>query len=222
MIYLASPYSHDDITVRDARYRAARNACAVLARAGEHVISPIVHWHCAAFMYDLPTDALYWRAQNHATIDACECVYVLTIEGWRDSLGVQDEIRYAGEHGIPVYLFDGVTKGEPIAFAGAPTGAAAVSADRAPGAKHDAGTRRYDLVPWGAIGQMVDVLGHGAAKYSADGWRAVPDARRRYFAALMRHVIAWYCGERTDPDSGMHHLAHALCDVAFLIEGEPK
>jgi hypothetical protein len=37
-------------------------------------------------------------------------------------------------------------------------------------------------------------------------------------AALLRHINAWRRGEKCDDESGLHHLAHALCNVAFLLE----
>lgn len=86
------------------------------------------------------------------------------------------------------------------------------------GSKADAGKARWDLVPWKAVAIMVDVLGFGAKKYGDENWRQVPDARRRYFAAAQRHLIAWYGGERIDSESGLPHLAHALCCVVFLLE----
>jgi Domain of unknown function (DUF1937). len=45
MIYLASPYSHPDPLVREARFDAACRAMADLVHAGQIVFSPIVHGH---------------------------------------------------------------------------------------------------------------------------------------------------------------------------------
>lgn len=85
------------------------------------------------------------------------------------------------------------------------------------GVKHDRDKRRWDLLPWNAAGLVVDVLAHGARKYSDDNWRRVPDARRRYFAAALRHIVAWYAGEYLDDESRLPHLAHAACCVLFLL-----
>jgi len=85
------------------------------------------------------------------------------------------------------------------------------------GEKRDDGKPRWDLLPWPEVGQVVGVLTFGAAKYADDNWQKVPDARRRYFAAAMRHLTAWWEGERIDPESGRHHLAHATCCVLFLL-----
>ena len=40
------------------------------------------------------------------------------------------------------------------------------------------------------------------------------------YAPAMRHLLAWWQGEDTDPESGMPHLWHAETDVGFLVEYE--
>lgn len=88
------------------------------------------------------------------------------------------------------------------------------------GAKHDVGKPRYDLVQPKAFHEYVEVLTFGAKKYQPDGWRHVEGWRWRYFAAAMRHLWAWWRGERSDPESQRHHLAHAACCIFFLLEKE--
>ncbi|MGH7869029.1 MAG: dATP/dGTP diphosphohydrolase domain-containing protein [Candidatus Dormibacteraceae bacterium] len=88
--------------------------------------------------------------------------------------------------------------------------------------KKDAGKDRWDLLPTGAIRMIVRVLGFGAKKYAARSWMQVPEARDRYYAAALRHITAWWDGERYDPESGLHHLGHALCCLVFLYELDPK
>jgi len=83
--------------------------------------------------------------------------------------------------------------------------------------KLDLGKLRYDLVPPSVIEDIAKVLTFGAAKYSANNWKQVDDPAR-YLAALYRHLEAWRAGEITDPESGLSHLAHAACNIAFLIE----
>ncbi len=57
MIYLASPYSHDDPAVRQERFDAACRAAAELVRQGKTVFRPVAHSH-AICRYGLPWD---WR-----------------------------------------------------------------------------------------------------------------------------------------------------------------
>ncbi len=90
------------------------------------------------------------------------------------------------------------------------------------GRKFDGGKLRYGLIPPLAQAEMVKVLTFGAEKYEPDNWKKVPDSKTRYFDALERHVWAWKMGEEIDPESGIHHLAHAMCCLAFLYEHDVK
>jgi hypothetical protein len=57
--------------------------------------------------------------------------------------------------------------------------------------------------------------------YSADNnWRLVDKARSRYLAAARRHMAAYNLDESRDPESGLHHLAHAICCLNFILELE--
>lgn len=85
------------------------------------------------------------------------------------------------------------------------------------GMKFDGEKRRYDLVDWTFVQGLADILTLGAVKYRPNNWKYVHDAEERYFAALMRHIIAWREGERIDPESKKHHLYHACCNLMFLV-----
>jgi hypothetical protein len=56
--------------------------------------------------------------------------------------------------------------------------------------------------------------------YHAGSWREVPEASRRYRAAMARHRNAIARGEVLDPESGFPHWAHVACCVIFLLELE--
>lgn len=88
------------------------------------------------------------------------------------------------------------------------------------GRKDDDGKTRFHLLPWFALEQLGKVLTYGAKKYSDNGWRDVTDWRSQYSAALLRHIVAWQQGEKMDPESGLHHLAHAAACVFILLERE--
>jgi len=94
MIYLASPYSHPDPRMREERFRVACQAAAKLMRNGEVVFSPIAHGHCIA-QHGLPTDWRFWERHDREQLMRCDEVVVLTMDGWRESEGVQAEIRIA-------------------------------------------------------------------------------------------------------------------------------
>lgn len=86
-----------------------------------------------------------------------------------------------------------------------------------PGTKNDTGKDRWDLLEWSWATEVIKVLTKGAEKYAPDNWKIVPGARRRYIAALWRHVVAYLRGEQNDPEDGLHHLAHATCCLMFLF-----
>lgn len=86
------------------------------------------------------------------------------------------------------------------------------------GVKFDSGKPDWALAQWRTLDAYVRVLTFGARKYAPDNWRKVPNLRARYFAAAMRHVMAWWRGELLDPETGEPHLAHAICCLAFLCE----
>jgi hypothetical protein len=86
------------------------------------------------------------------------------------------------------------------------------------GRKFDGGKLEYGLLPAAALKATVDVLTLGAQKYERDNWKHVPDAKRRYFDALQRHLWDWKMGETFDPETGRSHLAHAMCCLMFLYE----
>ncbi|WP_319802761.1 dATP/dGTP diphosphohydrolase domain-containing protein [Moraxella bovoculi] len=92
------------------------------------------------------------------------------------------------------------------------------------GQKHDQNKPRFSLIPHKALWQVVEVLEFGANKYGADNWRHVPNARERYFNAAHRHLNAWWAGEKVDSESGLPHLAHAVCCLMFLMwfDGDGK
>jgi len=86
------------------------------------------------------------------------------------------------------------------------------------GVKYDQEKDRWSLLPFVSVREILAVLAYGAGKYpSANNWKNVPEARRRYFEAALRHMWAWWDGETNDQESDRHHLAHAGCCVLFLL-----
>lgn len=96
-----------------------------------------------------------------------------------------------------------------------------------PGAKADAGKLRPSLVLGGfakALEAVVLVGTKGAAKYTDNGWKEVPNGFARYSDAQGRHELKRNKGETHDADSGDLHLAaeawNALAKLQFYLEGK--
>ena len=85
------------------------------------------------------------------------------------------------------------------------------------GAKHDGGKLRYSLLPKGTVNEVLKVLEFGAKKYAPDNWMKVDNAQTRYYDAALRHITAWHEGEKLDSETGVSHIAHALCCLHFLM-----
>jgi len=83
------------------------------------------------------------------------------------------------------------------------------------GARYNAGKADYSLIPMHLLEDTAKVFMFGEKKYARNNWMkgmkwTVP------FACLMRHMFAWFRGEEVDSDSGLPHLAHALCNLLML------
>lgn len=167
---------------------------------------------------------------------------VVVLPGWEDSRGARLETYIAAAlHGLPVYDYavwrasrDPLLERAAIPWsklraAWAPlaetepdsqTFETAVSGETrvvsAGGGEKGSKPQRMDLIPWNAVLRISEVYSFGARKYSPGNWR------RGYawglsYAALMRHLAAWWEGADTDTESGLSHLAHAGFHVLTLI-----
>lgn len=85
------------------------------------------------------------------------------------------------------------------------------------GRKYDSGKLRWDLLPIEEVEQIVAVMSMGSVKYGDNNWQQLDNGIERYYAALMRHLVAWRKGEDTDKESGLSHLAHCATNIIFLM-----
>lgn len=87
-----------------------------------------------------------------------------------------------------------------------------------PSASHfDAGKAPLDQLPFHSLMAVAKVMDFGAKKYGRYNWRAGQEWTR-YAASGLRHLYAWISGEDNDPESGISHLAHGVCNLLFLLE----
>ena len=108
MIYLASPYNHEDKNIRDRRAEKVKKKAAELMMEGHIVFSPIAHG-CAIKPYlskDLEVNHRFWLEQDAAYLFKMKALYVLRLEGWDKSKGVAWEIETANVLGVPVVMVD--------------------------------------------------------------------------------------------------------------------
>jgi nucleoside 2-deoxyribosyltransferase len=104
MIYLASPYSHPDESVRLDRFDKACRVAAILMMMDKQVFSPIAHTHpiamAAGGCLDLGWE--FWEQFDRWYLERCDELIVLELDGWEQSKGVQAELKIMRELGKPV------------------------------------------------------------------------------------------------------------------------
>lgn len=88
------------------------------------------------------------------------------------------------------------------------------------GKKYDSGKPKLYLLPPKSINEVGKVLTFGAEKYDPHNWRKVDDLQNRYSSAALRHIFAHIDGEDADEETGLSHLAHAICCLMFKLEDE--
>lgn len=101
-VYLAGPYTHDDPQIREHRYHMLLKAEAYLLKQGLAIISPINMCHELGKIYGFNYGYEYWKQRDRTLISKCDRMIVLMEPGYKESVGVQDEIYWAGELNIPV------------------------------------------------------------------------------------------------------------------------
>lgn len=84
------------------------------------------------------------------------------------------------------------------------------------GMKFDDGKPMWRLLPFRELREVVDILTFGVKKYAVDNWKKVTPPER-YIDAAFRHFTSWIEGEKIDPETGKSHLAHAVCNLLFLM-----
>lgn len=85
------------------------------------------------------------------------------------------------------------------------------------GLRHNTGKTRHDLTPAYAQEQYARVITVGAQKYADRNWeRGMPWSK--VIASLERHFQSIKAGEDYDPETGLLHSAHVMCNAAFLTE----
>jgi hypothetical protein len=102
MIYLASPYSHNDPAVRQERYEQVCKVAAQLMTSGTRVFSPIAHSHHIAEHIPAAIGFDFWQGFDFEMLETCSLMLILTLDGWSSSVGIQAEIVRARSLGIPI------------------------------------------------------------------------------------------------------------------------
>lgn len=69
-----------------------------------------------------------------------------------------------------------------------------------------------------AINGCASVLQFGAKKYARGNWHKGLN-HTEIVDSMTRHLSSYLAGEDVDPESGLRHVDHILCNALFLAEG---
>lgn len=99
LLYVAGAFTSQSQELLDDLTKQADIIALEAWRCGWSVISP--HKNCLGYMPDEDMDYQKWMNALVAQISRCDAL--LLLPGWEHSKGVQMEVRFAKEFGIPVY-----------------------------------------------------------------------------------------------------------------------
>lgn len=85
-------------------------------------------------------------------------------------------------------------------------------------AKHfDEGKPDLSLIPYAAEVMMAEAFSYGSKKYGRYNYCKGHDLSQ-LIASAKRHISKFYGGEDKDPESGVHHLGHAMVNLAMIAQ----
>ena len=74
------------------------------------------------------------------------------------------------------------------------------------------------ILPYDALEEIIKVMEFGARKYARGNFASGEGLEyTRVLNSLMRHILAFSRGEDLDPETGISHMAHAGCNILFLL-----
>lgn len=77
------------------------------------------------------------------------------------------------------------------------------------------GKSGVDQIPPEVLLEWGQVFTYGETKYFRDNWKR-GNHWFEFYGSALRHILAFWQGEDIDPESGLHHLAHAIWNLGTL------
>lgn len=104
-LYLATPYTHRNPAVMEARFADAVAVTAwTLGRNIGVPFSPVAHWHLVAKVLPREYPHEFWMQLCKTQLMYSDELVIVPMEGWLESNGIAQEIEFAEALGIPVSI----------------------------------------------------------------------------------------------------------------------
>lgn len=93
-IYVASPYEHADLSIKNQRFEDVTKYIGWLFQLEIVAYSPITHNHTVAQRTNLPHTWDFWKSIDFPFLESAHELHVLMLPGWKESIGVSAEIKH--------------------------------------------------------------------------------------------------------------------------------
>jgi hypothetical protein len=91
LVYIATPFTHEDESVRNHRYQTSCRVAAKLLKHGVNVFNPLSHSvPLVPFLGD--TDLEFWLSVDLPILSRCDELLILALPNWEKSEGVRAEM----------------------------------------------------------------------------------------------------------------------------------
>lgn len=106
LMYLACPYSHPDLAVKQMRHEMVNRIALKFHQQGKFVYSPLTH-NVPLMQQDLTTSNWnFWGSFDKLMLSKCDKLLVVPLPGWEESRGVSAEIALAKELNLPIEIIN--------------------------------------------------------------------------------------------------------------------
>lgn len=89
--FLSIPYSHLDLNVIEQRINIAERCQAYFLKRNCHLISPAIYGHHLHSKNLIDNSVNTWRSHFINVARGCDSIYILLLDGWKDSTGIFEE-----------------------------------------------------------------------------------------------------------------------------------
>lgn len=111
LVYVASPYSAPDAKRMGVRRMHITQITAeLMGKYNLSFYSPIIHSAEVAKWGSFPGTWEFWKNQDLPMLNKCDQLWIVMLEGWKESVGVQAEIEFWNKKARkPIVYVDPIT-----------------------------------------------------------------------------------------------------------------
>jgi hypothetical protein len=106
LIFISSPYTHEDPVVVEKNFVQVAKLSAHLTSKGYVTFSPIVYGHTLLSFRKMDADWETWKSFCLTFLKKSEEIWVYKMDGWNRSRGVAEEIEFAIKNNITIKYLD--------------------------------------------------------------------------------------------------------------------